>query len=80
MQFEPVAEGEVAAAQGLCSKPTSPSAARRSCAMPTRAIRVERLVGSAFTEAEDATLRELLTRLIDAFDATRDGGADESKD
>ncbi len=48
--------------------------------MPTRAIRVERLVGSAFTEAEDATLRELLTRLIDAFDATRDGGADESKD
>lgn len=37
----------------------------------TRAIRVERAVGAAFTDAERATLQELLTRCADAFDSVR---------
>ncbi|MEV0028585.1 MarR family transcriptional regulator [Nocardia sp. NPDC050793] len=36
-----------------------------------RAIRVERAVDAAFTAAERETLRDLLTRCADAYDATR---------
>ncbi|WP_232541874.1 MarR family winged helix-turn-helix transcriptional regulator [Nocardia bovistercoris] len=44
-----------------------------------RAVRVERTVDGAFTDAEGATLRELLARLIDAFDAVRTESAVDPK-